>query len=155
MLLRPSDDGRTGFRSVRIRLASRSDRRFTNPDSIRRRRGFLDIRADADLEDACLSAAQLAVEKLLNDAGVKASEVRHFFPPQVSSSFITLLADRLQVPREKMVDVARDDGDLFTSSLPCALGLHAIQTKRCRSGDVCVVVAVGAGIQATAALYYF
>lgn len=106
-----------------------------------------------DLHDEYLGRVEEAVRELLCVEGLDPARVQAVFPPQISREFVTSLAARLGLPRERFVDVV-GRGDLFTSSLPYALR-HAREEGRVARGDVGLLIAVGSGVQAGCALYYF
>ena len=78
----------------------------------------------------------------------------HFFPPQISSEFITRMSESLGIVREKFVDVVDGGKDLFTSSLPHTLR-RAQETNQVQNGDIGLIINVGSGIQVGCAIYYF
>jgi 3-oxoacyl-[acyl-carrier-protein] synthase III len=76
------------------------------------------------------------------------------FPPQISSRFIAELSERINVPRERFIDVVGEGPDLFSSSLTYALE-HAYGRNLVKPGDIGLMIAVGSGIQVGCAIYYF
>jgi acyl transferase domain-containing protein/3-hydroxy-3-methylglutaryl CoA synthase len=112
----------------------------------------LEFERSPELADAYLVAISAAVRELLALEGIRSRDVAAVLPPQISPGFVTALADRLGIDRERCVAV-NADGDLFTSSLPYAL--DEARRRRCMTpGQPVLIIAVGAGIQVGCALYY-
>lgn len=106
------------------------------------------------LDEHYLECIPRTVQQLLQSEGVEVSQVRWILPPQRSTDFISMLGQRLNIERERFVDVVCSGKDLFTSAMPHALH-HIIANKMVQPGDICLLIDVGAGIQVGCALYYF
>jgi len=154
LLLQRSPDGKAGFGGFVCRTFPEHLGKLETHTAVDERHGYLQIQRHPDLEAIYVAAAKAVVDQLLCDEGLKLADVRHIFAPQISSNFITRLAESLAVPRSVMVDVTRNGGDLFTSSLPHAWQ-HAQRSGRTITGDLGILIAVGSGVQAVAAVYYF
>ena len=114
----------------------------------------LEIHMIPNLESKYIQCIVPAVHELLKAENLDAGEIDRVFPPQISPVFIARLSAALGWPLEKFVDVTEKDADLFTSSLPYAL--HHAQTQNlAKPGDTGLVIAVGSGLQAGCAIYYF
>ncbi len=105
-----------------------------------------------DIETCYLQCICAAVSELLSIEKLDLSQVKVILPPQISAQFITNLSGRMNVSRDKFVDVARND--LFTSSLPYALE-HVREQHLVEPGDIGLIITVGSGIQVGCATYYF
>jgi 3-oxoacyl-[acyl-carrier-protein] synthase III len=115
---------------------------------------FLRFVKHPNIEQFYLECIPLAVRELLEKEGLELAQIKAIFPPQISSSFIRLLGERLQVARERFVDLAQDGKDLFTSSF--AYGLRQAQQQGLvKAGDIGLIIHVGSGIQVGCAIYYF
>jgi 3-oxoacyl-[acyl-carrier-protein] synthase-3 len=108
---------------------------------------------DPRLEEYLLEYVPPAVEELLALEGLALPRVQAVLPPQLSSQFITALADRLGMPRERFVDIAAEGADYFTSTLACTME-HARKHGLVKRGDVALVINVGSGLQVGSAAYY-
>jgi 3-oxoacyl-[acyl-carrier-protein] synthase III len=115
---------------------------------------FVRIETNGRLEEHYLECIPRTVEELLTLEGLEVSRVRWIVPPQRSSDFIGRLSQRMNVGKEKFVDVARPGKDLLTSSLGYALA-HILEHGMAGPGDIAVLIDVGAGIQVGCAIYYF
>ena len=114
----------------------------------------LHVEKDENLETLYIEYILTAVQELLQLEGLDLSRINKIFPPQISAGFITRLSQKLDLPRDRFIDVVGDGPDLFSSSLPYAFE-HASEQGLVRPGDVGLMIAVGSGIQVGCALYYF
>jgi amino acid adenylation domain-containing protein len=154
IVLSPSPDGAAGFGRFVFHTVPeqiQALRAFTVDDE---EHGYLRVQRAADLESHFLAALKRAVDELLAREGVTLADPKVIFPPQISPDFITALAQILGVPRSQLVDVSESGKDLLTSSLPYAFQ-HAKNRGLCQPGDWGLVLGVGSGIQAAAAVYHF
>ena len=94
------------------------------------------------------------VEELLHKENLKLSQIKAIFPPQISSKFINELSEKMDVLKEKFIDLTEDGKDLFTSSLSYPFQF-ARDHKMVGTGDIGLIINVGSGIQVGCALYYF
>ena len=106
------------------------------------------------IEELYLETVTDAIRRFLHDAGLTLADVSVVIPPQVSPWLSQALAEQLDLPPWKLIDVAVDGEDLFSSSIPFALDA-AQQRGVVQAGDLGLIVAVGSGIQVGCALYQF
>ncbi|MEX2231041.1 MAG: 3-oxoacyl-[acyl-carrier-protein] synthase III C-terminal domain-containing protein [Cyclobacteriaceae bacterium] len=114
----------------------------------------LHVVKDTNLEALYIECIFPAVQKLLQMEGLDLNRIDKVFPPQISSSFITRLIEKLNLPRERFIDVVGEGPDLFSSSLTYAFE-HAYEKGLVKPGDIGLMIAVGSGIQVGCAIYYF
>jgi 3-oxoacyl-[acyl-carrier-protein] synthase III len=107
-----------------------------------------------DLEPAYLACIEKAFRSLLEREGIDPGQVAAVLPPQVSSSFVASLRERLPVKAEVVIDASGGQKDCFTSSLACSLE-ELRRTRAPQAGDIGIILGMGAGIQAAAAVYRF
>jgi 3-oxoacyl-[acyl-carrier-protein] synthase III len=106
------------------------------------------------IEELYLECISDAIGRFLYGVGLKLSDLAVVIPPQVSPWLCQALGEHLGLPPDKLIDVAMDGQDLFSSSIP--FPLEEVQRRDLvRSGDVGLIVAVGSGIQVGCALYQF
>ena len=115
---------------------------------------YLHIAKEPNLESMYIDCIFPAVQELLQMEGLDLNSIDKIFPPQISSDFITQLSEKLNLPRERFVDVAGDGPDLFSSSLSYAFE-HAVENELINPEDIGLMIAVGSGIQVGCAIYYF
>jgi len=114
---------------------------------------WLQIDGDPNLATRYLDCIPAAVEELLKLEEVDASEIAAVFPPYLSDADRTELAERLNIPSSRFVDLATES-DPFSSCLPYGLQ-HARPRNLVRSGDIGLIVTVGSGVQIGCATYRF
>jgi 3-oxoacyl-[acyl-carrier-protein] synthase III len=106
------------------------------------------------IEELYLECISDAIRRFLFDVGLTLSDLTVVIPPQVSPWLCQALGEQLGLPPTKLIDVAIEGQDLFSSSIPFALD-DVRRRDLVRSGDVGLIVAVGSGIQVGCALYHF
>jgi 3-oxoacyl-[acyl-carrier-protein] synthase III len=106
------------------------------------------------IEELYLECISDAVRRFLHDVGLGLTDLSVVIPPQVSPWLTQALGEQLGLPPTKLIDVAIDGEDLFSSSIPFALD-EVYRRNLVRPGDVGLIVAVGSGIQVGCALYHF
>lgn len=112
------------------------------------------FRRRGDLEPAYLACLEEAFRSLLEREGIEPGQVAAVLPPQVSRSFVASLRERLPVKADVVIDASCGQQDCFTSSLACSLE-ELRRARPPRAGDIGIILGVGAGIQAVAAVYRF
>lgn len=112
------------------------------------------FRNQSDLEQIYLNAIDQTISQYLRLHQLDLGSFDYIVPPQISSSFITQLADILQVKSDCFIDATRQNGDLFTSSLPFAFW-HLHQNGLAKPGKKALIVMVGSGIQVGCSKYNF
>jgi 3-oxoacyl-[acyl-carrier-protein] synthase III len=116
-------------------------------------RPILHVQRRSDLEDVYLECVSSTVEELLRQEALRMADVAAILSPSVSVGFGARLAGALNVERDKVLDAATDEGDLFSSAIAYAFA-RAGTRPRARRGDVALMIGVGSGIQVGAVLYH-
>jgi amino acid adenylation domain-containing protein len=114
---------------------------------------WLQIDRDPKLTTHYLDAIPAAVEELLRLEGLEPADIAAVFPPHLAAADLTEMARRINIPRDRLVEVVAD-ADLFTSSVPYALD-HALRHQQVKPGDIGLIVSVGSGVQVGCATYRF
>lgn len=114
---------------------------------------WLQIDREPKLTTHYLDAIPAAVEELLALEGLHPADIAAVFPPHLAEADLTEMARRINIPRDRLVEVVAD-ADLFTSSLPYALD-HALRHQQVKPGDIGLIVTVGSGVQVGCATYRF
>ena len=127
---------------------------YTTYCTTRDRKQYLHVLKDDNLEELYITYIVPAVQELLRMEGLDLNRIDMIFPPQISSRFIAELSERINVPRERFIDVVGEGPDLFSSSLTYALE-YAYGRNLVKPGDIGLMIAVGSGIQVGCAIYYF
>ena len=110
------------------------------------------LHVGADYEARLRSSILRALGSYLPSTGRRLADFDEFYFPQVSSRFLNTLGEELEIPRDRIVDVTID-GDLYTSSLPCALEQVAHSASRA-SGKVGLAISAGPGINVSCAVVH-
>jgi 3-oxoacyl-[acyl-carrier-protein] synthase III len=117
-------------------------------------KSYLSFVRHPETNDHVLDCIPKVVDRLLKRERIDRSRITAVFPPQISPDFVGALADRLNMDRDRFVDIAESGKDYYTSSIPCAM--HAARKSGCvKSGDVGLLIAAGTGVQVGCAIYYF
>jgi 3-oxoacyl-[acyl-carrier-protein] synthase-3 len=98
-----------------------------------------------------VSAMADCVEALLSRHGLTPADLAVVIPHQANQRILDATADRLGLPRERMVSVIERYGNTTAATLPLALD-EVVRCGRLRRGDLVVFVAVGAGLTLGATL---
>jgi 3-oxoacyl-[acyl-carrier-protein] synthase-3 len=125
-------------------------RQPASAETVARREHYLRQNGRAVFKFA-VSAMADCVEALLARHGLATSDVAAVIPHQANQRILDATADRIGLPRERMVSVIERYGNTTAATLPLALE-EAVRCGRIRRGDLVVFVAVGAGLTLGATL---
>ncbi len=154
LILEEDADGTTGFGAFAFRYFTQYIDRFVSSIGQNHGINFLRFFKDPDLERLYLDCIPQVVREVLAKEKLELHQITAIFPPQISSDFIAKLGGKLSVAKEKMVDIALEGKDFFTSSMPFAVK-HAQESGMVKAGDIGLIINVGTGIQVACAIYYF
>jgi len=91
------------------------------------------------------------IQGCLADAGLTAEAIDWFVPHQANRRIIDASADRLGIPRDKVVLTVDLHGNTSAASIPLALAV-AVKDGRIKAGDMVMIQAMGGGFTWGAAL---
>ena len=91
------------------------------------------------------------IQGCLADAGLTAEAIDWFVPHQANRRIIDASADRLGIPRDKVVVTVDLHGNTSAASIPLALAV-AVKDGRIKAGDMVMIQAMGGGFTWGAAL---
>ncbi len=91
------------------------------------------------------------IKACFDDAGVTAADIDWFVPHQANRRIIDASADKLGIPRDKVVVTVDRHGNTSAASIPLALDV-AVTDGRIKSGDLVMIEAMGGGFTWGAAL---
>jgi 3-oxoacyl-[acyl-carrier-protein] synthase III len=154
MLLEVSPDGRAGFGRFVYHYATEHLDARTMYGHYIDGKPLSDLQMRPDIESLYLAPIRGAVDELLAQEGLNLGDIAHVLPSQFSPTFHARLAEVLDVPPAKIVDLTGFGQDLFTSSLPMTLE-RLRDTGAAKPGDIGLIVNVASGIQVGCATYYF
>jgi len=142
-----------GFGSFVFHTHEEHSELFTSVVSLKQKRGKLLLKRSAELEDVWLTHASAAVEELFAKERITKSEIDLVVPAQISAEFLRALPERLEMPREKFVDLAGKLAD--THSTSTFLALRHLMDRGSLAGKRVLLLAFGSGITVAAATYRF
>jgi 3-oxoacyl-[acyl-carrier-protein] synthase-3 len=90
-------------------------------------------------------------ERVLAKNGMTGADIDCFISHQANKRIITATADRLKMPREKVIINVEDFGNTTAGTIPLAM-TTAVQTGRLKKGDTLLIASVGAGFTAGASI---
>ena len=85
-----------------------------------------------------------ATLKVIEDAGLKPSDISLVVPHQANIRIINAIAKRLELPMEKVIVTVDLHGNTSAASVPLALDA-AVRDGRIRAGDTLMLQGVGGG----------
>jgi 3-oxoacyl-[acyl-carrier-protein] synthase III len=154
-ILHESEDGETGFQAFSFNHfpeyadAFRVDVAWT-PAGL----PFLTSSRAAGLHDIYLDCIESSVRGFLHSQNLTRDDFKLLLAPQISGEFIDEVGRRLGFPPSGKTNATISGKDLATSSTPMAL-LAALDSGEANTGDLALIVNVGAGIQVGCAIYRF
>jgi 3-oxoacyl-[acyl-carrier-protein] synthase III len=90
-------------------------------------------------------------ERVLCKNGLTGADVDCFISHQANMRIITATADRLKMPREKVIINIEKFGNTTAGTIPLAM-MTAVETGRLKKGDTLLIASVGAGFTAGASV---
>ncbi len=115
--------------------------------------GFLEMNGHAVFKEAVRSLASSA-EAVLARAGVRAEDVCCYIPHQANIRIMSMVADHLGIPAERMETAVRHHGNTCAASVPLALD-EAVRAGRIKKDDLVLLQGVGAGMTCGSVLLSF
>jgi 3-oxoacyl-[acyl-carrier-protein] synthase-3 len=105
--------------------------------------GYIRMQGKEVFRHAVVNLAAVAGEAL-DAAGLQTSEIDWLVPHQANLRIMNAIANRLDLPAEKMVVTVDHHANTSSASIPLAL-VEAIQDGRIKAGDLVVMEAIGGG----------
>jgi 3-oxoacyl-[acyl-carrier-protein] synthase III len=90
-------------------------------------------------------------ERVLEKNGLTGADVDCFISHQANKRIITATADRLKMPRDKVIINIEEYGNTTAATIPLAM-MTAVETGRLKKGDTLLIASVGAGFTAGASV---
>jgi amino acid adenylation domain-containing protein len=154
VILGESSDIKTGFGNFVFKYYPQYNEAYTTYTRQGQGKTWIHAVKDPSLESYFRRCIREAVDELLEVEHLDRSCIKLVLPPQISPAFVASLSDALGFAKDIIVDIAQENADLFTSSLPYTL--HYVQKHHMvQPGDIGLIIAVGSGIQVGCATYYF
>lgn len=90
-------------------------------------------------------------ERVLAKTGLTGADIDCFISHQANKRIITATADRLKMPREKVIINIEEFGNTTAGTIPLAMKT-AVETGRLNKGDTLLIASVGAGFTSGASV---
>jgi 3-oxoacyl-[acyl-carrier-protein] synthase III len=97
---------------------------------------------------ATVESARASIDR----AKVSVGDIALFVPHQANTRIMDAIADRLGLPRDRVASVIARTGNTSSASIPLAL-IDAIESGRCRAGDLILLAGFGAGMTWSSAVW--
>lgn len=94
---------------------------------------------------AAVRLLEQSVEEILELAKINKSDVDLFIPHQANLRIIETLAEKLDLPMERVVVTIAQHGNTSSASIPIVFD-HAVKTGRLVRGQRCIVTGIGSGL---------
>lgn len=133
-----------------INLPGGGSRNPASADTLNNKLHFIRMRGNETFKVAVRTMEDVAV-KMLSDQGLDASQLSLLVPHQANLRIIQATADRLQLPKEKVIVNLERYGNTSAASIPIALD-EAVSSGRVSAGDYLLLVAFGGGLTWASAL---
>lgn len=92
--------------------------------------------------------------KIMESQGITSEEIDWFIPHQANMRIMEVVAERLEIPLEKVIVTVHKYGNTSAASIPVALD-EAVRSCRIKRGNLILVNSFGAGFTWGAALFRF
>ncbi|MFZ5906829.1 MAG: beta-ketoacyl-ACP synthase III [Nitrospirota bacterium] len=159
VLVGPSQDDR-GLLSVHIHsdgsmwdlisVPGGGSRNPVSPDSIKQRLHYIKMKGNETFKVAVRTLEEIALTTLSRN-GLDSSDLSLLIPHQANQRIIQATADRLKLPKDKVVMNLEKYGNTSAASIPIALD-EAVRTGRIQEGDYILLEAFGGGLTWASAL---
>jgi 3-oxoacyl-[acyl-carrier-protein] synthase-3 len=115
-----------------------------SPETLSSRKHFLKMNG-REIFKSAVRVMESSCRTLLEQQNLDISDVNLVIPHQANMRIVESLSQRLEVPMDKFYCNLERYGNTSAASIPLALN-EAVQTKALSAGDLCLLVAFGAGL---------
>ena len=122
-------------------------------ETVENREHFLKMNG-REIFKSAVRVMESSCRKLLDQHNITLSEISIIIPHQANLRIVESLSARLELPLEKFFCNLDRYGNTSAASIPLALD-EAIQSGRIKDGDLCLLVAFGAGLTWSSTLIRF
>ncbi len=95
-----------------------------------------------------------SANKIMAQQGITSDEIDWFIPHQANIRIMEVVAERLEIPTEKVIITVHKYGNTSAASIPVAFD-EAVRSGQIRKGDLILVNSFGAGLTWGAALFRY
>ncbi|MDI7260868.1 MAG: beta-ketoacyl-ACP synthase III [Thermodesulfobacteriota bacterium] len=95
-----------------------------------------------------------SAHKIMSSQGITSGDIDWFIPHQANIRIMEVVAERLEIPLEKVIITVHKYGNTSAASIPVAFD-EAVRNGQIRKGDLVLVNSFGAGLTWGAALFRY
>lgn len=119
-------------------------------ESVRNKMHYLKMQG-SEVFKVAVRTMEVAVQEVLAQAGLKVADIDCLIPHQANMRILQAVAERLEIPLEKVFINVQKYGNMSSASTAIAL-YEAAKAKKIKEGDHVVLVAFGGGLTWAATL---
>ena len=127
MILDESGDSGAGFGRFLFKHFTEYIDVFTSQIGQSKGKSFLEFIKQPNIENIYLDCIAKTVQELLSKEGLSLAQIKTIFPPQISSEFISDLSKKINLIKEKFVDLAQDGKDFLLLLYPILSNTRVIK----------------------------
>jgi 3-oxoacyl-[acyl-carrier-protein] synthase III len=143
-----------GFGAVAVDTKEEFADLYTSVVTLKEKKGRILFKRKAELEEAWLSGAKVAVDQALEREGLKREEIDRVISAQISPKFLKHLPATIGLPADKVVDLSGELADTLSTST--FLAFERAQAKApLGPGKKALLLAFGSGVTVGATTYRF
>lgn len=139
-----------GARHGLIRVPAGGSRTPSSLDTLARQEHVLRMQG-ASLFRAAIRRIEQAVQDILKEFGVRLGDLQQVVLHQANGRILTQIADRLEIPEDRLSSVIERYGNTSSASLPIALDV-AVRNGKITTGDLVLLGSFGGGLTWAAGL---
>ena len=122
-------------------------------ETVKNKQHYLKMNGNSTFKVAVRTMADM-LEAILKEHNIKIEEVKYLIPHQANIRIISAVAERLNIPMEKVIVNIEKYANTSAATIPIAME-EAISDGRIRRGDLIAMVAFGGGFTSAASLMIY
>ncbi len=142
--------GSDGSQADLLQIPGGGSKYPTSEETLKNRMHYLKMQG-SEVFKVAVRTMDLAVRKVLEEGGLKLSDVDCLIPHQANMRILQAVAERLELPMEKVFVNVERYGNMSSASTIVAL-YEAVKTGKIKKGSKVVLVAFGGGLTWASAL---
>jgi 3-oxoacyl-[acyl-carrier-protein] synthase-3 len=105
--------------------------------------GFIQMSGNEVFKAAIKHLSILALETI-KENNITVDEIDYMIPHQANVRIITAIAQRINIPMDKVIVTLKDQGNTSAASIPLAID-KAVRDKRIKKNNILLLIGIGAG----------
>lgn len=122
-------------------------------ETIQNKMHFLKMNGNSTFKIAVRTMAEM-LESVLDENGIKKEEIKYLIPHQANIRIISAVAERLNIPMEKVIVNIDKYANTSAATIPIAME-EAISEGKIKRGDLIAMVAFGGGFTSAASVMIY